>query len=469
MHKYKMLLANLLLGTLFSPAAQASAGKTALDMALGLAGATGAFETEIHPYLEKRENDEAKSVLTAAVTMFKIAMATAPDRRDAHAKGHGCARAELTVANELPAALRAGFLAEPGKTYPTIVRLSNGAGQSAPDRAPDGRGMALKIIGGAASGNILGTGFTQDFLMINNPRFFLGSLADFAKFNLVIAQDRKPDRFFLERAVFEALTESDLRKEVEKSSEVQLAALMAGVAALAADPTLLPKNIAAAYPHLSAENHAALFRGLVAKAMQLKQGTAPVELKIARELLRPIGSALTESYHSMTSYLAASGRGEGNDTAVKLSLRPVDCTTGKEKAPAPHNDSASDNALADDLAQRLSRQDACFDLNAQALPNISGQEKAKLVEDPRLDYGTPEVRLGRLLIPAQAFGRPEGNEYCEALSFNPWQASPELRPLGALNRARKLAVTVSSIRRHFVTGKARQEPASMPAELSANP
>src|SRR3954451_16372823 len=67
-------------------------------------------------------------------------------RRDAHAKAHGCARARLTVASELPGELRVGSFADPGREYPAWTRFSNGSFTPGDDTGLDGRGMALKIL-----------------------------------------------------------------------------------------------------------------------------------------------------------------------------------------------------------------------------------------------------------------------------------------------------------------------------------
>ena len=52
--------------------------------------------------------------------------------------------AELTLPDDLPDDLRAGF-AQPGRTYPATVRFSNAAGTGQPDTKPDLRGVALRV------------------------------------------------------------------------------------------------------------------------------------------------------------------------------------------------------------------------------------------------------------------------------------------------------------------------------------
>jgi Catalase len=103
--------------------------------------------------------------------------------RDAHRKAHGCVAAKFTVLDKLPAKVAQGLFATP-KAYNAVVRFSNGSGSDADDRSPDGRGMAIKVMG--VSGMKLmddePTASTQDFVMINHPVFFVRNAADYVGF-----------------------------------------------------------------------------------------------------------------------------------------------------------------------------------------------------------------------------------------------------------------------------------------------
>jgi len=91
--------------------------------------------------------------------------------------------------------------------------------------------MAVKIIGAAPNGNLLGTGSTQDLMMINNPRFFIRTTADYLLFQETIIRDGKPDAFFLYRAIREALAEAGLANAESVSQDV-INEVAAGVVAL---------------------------------------------------------------------------------------------------------------------------------------------------------------------------------------------------------------------------------------------
>ncbi len=60
----------------------------------------------------------------------------------------------------------------------------------------------------------------------------------------------------------------------------------------------------------------------------------------------------------------------------------------------------------------------------------------------------------------QIFDTPEQNEFCENLSFTPWHALPQHKPLGVTNRLRKVIYERISRVRHDMNQVKRQEPAS---------
>jgi hypothetical protein len=92
-----------------------------------------------------------------------------PMGKGLHYKPVAAARAELTVHDGLPEALRVGIFAAPG-TFPAVVRFSNGSGKNQPDAEPDVRGMAVKVVGVPGPKLIppLRDAVTQDFLAITS-------------------------------------------------------------------------------------------------------------------------------------------------------------------------------------------------------------------------------------------------------------------------------------------------------------
>ncbi|MFT3855980.1 MAG: catalase family protein [Aquabacterium sp.] len=108
--------------------------------------------------------------------------------RDAHRKAHGCVQAKFTVLPGLPAKVAQGLFATP-KAYSAVVRFSNGSGASNDDHSPDGRGMAIKVMGvpGMKIIDDEPTASTQDFVMINHPVFFVRNAKDYVGFQKALS------------------------------------------------------------------------------------------------------------------------------------------------------------------------------------------------------------------------------------------------------------------------------------------
>lgn len=124
-----------------------------------------------------------------------------PVRRDAHAKHHGCVKAEFIVETDLPEEVRFGVFKEPGKSLVACIRFSNASGDAnQPDSKADARGMAIKLIGveGEKLLNEEKHEKTQDFVMINHPVFFIRNVSDYIEFFKAIrdSQGKPPLKFF---------------------------------------------------------------------------------------------------------------------------------------------------------------------------------------------------------------------------------------------------------------------------------
>ena len=90
--------------------------------------------------------------------------------RALHAKGNLGAEATFEVLPDIAADARHGMFDTP-KTYPALVRYSNGAPRRQHDKKPDVRGFAIKLIGVAGEKVIPGmeNAVTQDILAIRTP------------------------------------------------------------------------------------------------------------------------------------------------------------------------------------------------------------------------------------------------------------------------------------------------------------
>lgn len=148
------------------------------------------------PYTDDVETipvDEAKDI-ERVVEAMKLLLArtqakSGEFRADVHVKTHGYARGEFRVLPNLPDELAQGLFAHAG-VYQTVVRFSNAANQSNADAIPDGRGMAIKVLG--VKGDIVSadeqSGPTQDFLMIDHSAFFARNAQDFLRLERVLVE-----------------------------------------------------------------------------------------------------------------------------------------------------------------------------------------------------------------------------------------------------------------------------------------
>jgi catalase len=88
-------------------------------------------------------------------------------------------RATVEVAADVPAYARHGLFAQANR-YDAQIRLSNGAGRHQPDRTPDVRGLALRVLGVAGDGALGRPTTEQHFLFINQAAFSIATADEFA-------------------------------------------------------------------------------------------------------------------------------------------------------------------------------------------------------------------------------------------------------------------------------------------------
>jgi hypothetical protein len=136
------------------------------------------------------EADDIQRVMQALRQLLARSTAKSGQlRADVHVKTHGYAQGEFRVLPNLPAELAQGFF-EHGDVYAAVVRFSNAASQGQSDAIPDGRGMAIKVLG--VQGEVMlvdeQRGQTQDFVMINHPVFFARNVKDYLRLEQVLVQ-----------------------------------------------------------------------------------------------------------------------------------------------------------------------------------------------------------------------------------------------------------------------------------------
>jgi hypothetical protein len=136
------------------------------------------------------EAEDIQRVIEAMELILARSQAkTGQFRADVHVKTHGYAEGEFRVLPNLPDELAQGLFGRDG-AYPAVVRFSNAASQVQFDAIPDGRGLAVKVLG--VEGDVVlvdeQRGPTQDFVMINHPVFFARNVKDFLRLEQVLVQ-----------------------------------------------------------------------------------------------------------------------------------------------------------------------------------------------------------------------------------------------------------------------------------------
>jgi hypothetical protein len=135
--------------------------------------------------------------------------------------------------------------------------------------------------------------------------------------------------------------------------------------------------------------------------------------------------------------------------AARYQLRPRADGGGNGDGAAAKPGKTADY-LRDEIARRLAGAPVEYDFRVQFFTD----EARTPIEDPTRDWSeadAPYVTVARLTLPAQDPASPRGRkvgDFVDRLSFDPWHALDEHRPLGNLMRARNVAYRVSTGERH---------------------
>ncbi|MCX4216879.1 MULTISPECIES: catalase family protein [unclassified Pseudomonas] len=118
--------------------------------------------------------------------------------RDAHAKAHGCVKADVQVLPDLAQELRQGVFSEPGKLWKATMRLSNGNAYPQFDSIRDARGMAIKLLDVPGKSLLADRQelHEQDFVMFSHPNFFVSNVAEYRQNVAAQADGKRVMAFF---------------------------------------------------------------------------------------------------------------------------------------------------------------------------------------------------------------------------------------------------------------------------------
>ena len=155
---------------------------------------------------------------------------------------------------------------------------------------------------------------------------------------------------------------------------------------------------------------------------------APKRLgKLLKLAGKPFGGFATESLFSAVPMACG-------PYAVRVRLLPA-VSNGKAKAGAKNDWGA-------DFSERLRNQPLHWDLQLQ----FYSSETLTPIEDASVNWATPYTTVARLMLPRQDTASAEGVALAakvEGTVIDPWQALAEHRPLGDVQRARKVVYFAS--------------------------
>ncbi|MDB2705716.1 catalase family protein [Pseudomonadota bacterium] len=139
-----------------------------------------------------------------------------------------------------------------------------------------------------------------------------------------------------------------------------------------------------------------------------------------------------------------------SNTAYKLGPHNIkfmtkSCTASPPEQTNPNSDQP--DFLKTTLANELSNGSVCMNMMVQ----LQDPNKLMPIEDVSVLWkqsDSPFIPVATITILKQEFDSPEQEKYCENLSFSPWNTLIDHRPIGALNRVRKVVYEASSMYRH---------------------
>jgi len=162
---------------------------------------------------------------------------------------------------------------------------------------------------------------------------------------------------------------------------------------------------------------------------------------------RPVRSIAEESFWSRGAMLW------GEAGPVRYFIRPLSAK-GAGKVPEDWTPSDNPNYLRNEIAELLGKDDVSWELCVQRFLS----EEVTPVEDAAAawpeDKAVPVV-VATLTVPQQdvtSLDAQSKTAEIDGLAFNPWNTTPDFRPLGNLNRARKAVYAASAshrLRRRF--------------------
>ena len=364
------------------------------EFAAGPAAEEALITKMIADLLENNQGQYAKSVKNTKLWRNGKAHAI----RDAHAKSCGILHGELTVHPDLPANLRQGMFAEPGRTYPVIARISTTSGAIRSDQVRGVRGLGIKVLGvtggsGVRAHETFGDS-NQDFVFVTEPAFPFRDAAHYAGAGMKTAKTlaRVPDA------------------------------------------------------------------GMVTVNTLLRTVRRVVKLT-GRDLPRKIGVFADPNYHVLGQPFYTAAPIRFGKYVAKLSVAPSSKSVTELTGQAIS--ARGPDALTDAVVAFFASNSAEYVVSAQLCTNIDDMPLEDATVEWSTD-ASPYVPIATISYPRQAGQSPELQNFGDdALTFNSWRSIDEHRPLGSINRLKLRVYEASSEFRHSTNKVDRVEPTDL--------
>ena len=155
-------------------------------------------------------------------------------------------------------------------------------------------------------------------------------------------------------------------------------------------------------------------------------------INAGKMLSQKIDNPLDVKYYSVTPYQLGM---PAQKQVVKYSTKPCAPVAQAQAGDGP-------NFLRDAMQQHLGAGPACFIFGVQLRPDNSYSIEDVITEWP--EEVVPFMDVARIEIPQQEFDTAAQNEACESMSYNPWHSIEAHRPLGTVNRMRRVVYEIIS-------------------------
>jgi Catalase len=329
-----------------------------------------------------------------------------PIRRDAHPNAHGCVLATMRVDADIDESLQQGVFATPGKEYKAWIRFSN-ALKMRHDLVRDARGMAIKLLGVEGANETRGR-TSQDFLLVTHPAFFVADARQYVDF---------PSAIFTVRSTIVLY--------------FRLSRFFFGVS---------PPRFR--------------WRGAWAAMRSLRWTSSPLVLNYFSQVPFRFGSDRTAKFRAVPRQ--GPGFWKGLCFFFKVLAYQLTVIPGVK-----HAFTGWEHMLRDRLRRSLESHAAMFDFFVQI-----GRDR----NDPLMPIDDATVRwreglsayrkIASIHIAPQRPDTDERMAFAEHLSFSPWHALTDHRPLGSINEVRRVVYDRIAILRHRENNVVLRDPAA---------